>query len=101
LIRRSIPALLSSKRLESDALEARDLGLEEAEVHQTWTVEVLPFDIVDTGGLDAKERHRPAVDVPDHDLMQLAAAHEAEGPEEQVIGLEHARLPWTGRAGLG
>jgi hypothetical protein len=82
VIRRNIPALLSAKRLPSDALEARDLGLEEAEVHQTRTVEVLPLDVVDAGRLDAEERHRPAVDVPDEDLVQLTAAHKAESTEE-------------------
>jgi hypothetical protein len=81
LIGRScIPALLSAKRLKSDALEARDLGFEEAEVQKTGTLEVFPRDVVDARGVDAEERHRPAVDVPDHDLMQLAAAHEAESP---------------------
>jgi hypothetical protein len=93
-------ALLSSKRLESDALEARDLGLEEAEVHQTWTVEVLAFGIVDAVAVDPEEGHGTAVDQPDNDVAQLATTHEPEGPEEQVIGLEHACLPWTGRAGL-
>jgi hypothetical protein len=62
---------------------------------------VLPLDVVDAGSLDVEERHRPAMDVPDQDLTQTAAAHEAESTEEQVVCLEHARLPWTGRAGLG
>jgi hypothetical protein len=75
----SIPTLLSSKRLEGDALEARDLRLEEAEVHQTRAVEVLPLDVVDAGSLDLEERHRPAADAADHDLAQLTATHEAEG----------------------
>jgi hypothetical protein len=101
LIRRScITALLSSKRLEGDALEARDLGLEEAEVHQTRTLEVLTLGVVDAGAVDPEESHRTTVDQPDDDVAQLTAAHEPEGTEEQVIGLEHACLPWTGRAGL-
>jgi hypothetical protein len=75
----SIAALLSSKRLEGDALEARDLGLEEAEVHQTGTVEVLALDVLDAGSIDLEKRDRPSVDEPDHDLAQLAATHEAEG----------------------
>jgi hypothetical protein len=61
-------ALLSSKRLERNRLEARDLGLEEAEVHQTGTVEILALDVIDARGIDLKERDRPSVDEPDHDL---------------------------------
>ena len=93
-------ALLSSNGLKADALEALDFGFEEAEVHQTRTLEILTFGVVDAGAVDPKERHRAAVDEPDHDVAQFAATNEPEGTKEKIIGLEHARLPWTGRAGL-
>ena len=63
-------------------------------------MEVLAFGIVDAVAVDPEEGHGPAVDQSDDDVAQLAATHEPEGSEEQVIGLEHACLPWTGRAGL-
>jgi hypothetical protein len=86
-------ALLSSKRLEGDALEARYLGLEEAEVHQTRTLEVLTLDVVDAGAFDPKKGDWPAVDQPDDDVAQLAASHEPKGAKEKVVGLEHALPP--------
>jgi len=45
------------------------------------------------GPIDAEDRHPLAVQAPDTDLAQLAAAHEPEGPQEEILGLEHPCLP--------
>jgi hypothetical protein len=83
LIRTScIPALLSSKRLESDALETRDLGLEEAKVHERRTTEVLALDVPYAGTVNREDRHSLAVRAPDQDLTKLAASQKAEGAQE-------------------
>jgi hypothetical protein len=91
---RFIPALLSSKRLEGDALKARYFGLEEAKVHERRAAVVLTFDVVDA--VDLKHRDAAAVRASDDDVAQLAAAQKPEGSEEQVIGLKHVRLPLRG-----
>ena len=54
---------------------------------------VLTFDLVHPWPLDPEDRHPPAVHAPDLDVAQLAAAHEAEGRDKQVLGLKHRRLP--------
>jgi hypothetical protein len=96
-----MPALLSSERLEGDRLQARDLGLEEAKVHERRAAVVVPLDVGDVGTVDQEDRDAAAVRASDQDVAQLAAAQKPIGPEKEVICLKHARLPWTGRAGLG
>lgn len=81
-------------------LQARDLGLEEAKVHQART-EVLSLDVLDARAVDREDGDGPAVDAADQDLAQLAAAHEAESPEEKIVGLEHVSPPWKGEPDLG
>jgi hypothetical protein len=95
----SIPTLLSSERLESDALEARDLGLEEAKVYERRAAVILSLGVVDA--VDLEDRDTAAVGASDHDLAQLAATQKPKGPKKKIIGLKHTRLPFTGRAGLG
>jgi hypothetical protein len=95
-----MPALLSSERFEGDRLQTRDLGLEEAKVHERRAAVVVPLDVLDVGTVDQEDRDTAAVRASDQDVAQLTATQKPKGPEKQVIGLKHARLPWTGRAGL-
>jgi len=43
---------------------------------------ILPLDVLHGGALNAKDRHPPAVDTPDLDIAQLAAADEPQGSQE-------------------
>jgi hypothetical protein len=96
-----ISTLLPAERLECEVLQARDLGLEQAQVHDRPAAVVLPLEVFHAGALDVEDRHPPPVDAPDHDAGELAATREPEGPEEEVLGLEHHRLPYPfARPGL-
>ena len=53
---------------------------------------VLVLDLPHARTVDHEDRHPFAVQAPDLDPAQLAAAHEPEGPQEQILGLEHRRL---------
>ena len=53
---------------------------------------VLALGIRHPGTLDAEDRHALAVHAPDLDVAQLAAADEAEGSQEEILGLKHRRL---------
>jgi hypothetical protein len=88
-----ISTLLSSERLESEVLQARDFGLEETQVHEGPATVVLALDILHAGALDVEDRHPPPVHAPHLDAGELAATREPEGPEEEVLGLEHRCLP--------
>ena len=50
---------------------------------------VLARYVVDRGADDREDRHAPAVSTAHLDRPQLTAAHEPEGAEEEVVGLEH------------
>ena len=54
---------------------------------------VLPLELLHARAFDVEDRHPPAVHAADLDLAQLAAAQEAHGPQEEILGLEHHRLP--------
>ena len=60
----------------------------------------LAEDVIHPGAVDVEDRHAPAVDAPDLDAAQLAATDEPEGSQEEVLGLEHRRLPPLVRRGL-
>ena len=53
---------------------------------------VLALDLGHAGAVDHEDRHPLAVHAPDLDVAQLAAAHEPEGTQEEILGLEHRRL---------
>jgi hypothetical protein len=84
-----ISTLLPSERLEREILQTRDLGLEETEIHERRTAVVLPLELFHSRALDAEDRHASPVHAPDLDSPKLAASYEPEGPEEEVLGLEH------------
>ena len=47
--------------------------------------------------VDQEDRHPAAVRAADLDGLEFAATHEPEGPEEDVVGLDHGPhlLPWA------
>ena len=53
---------------------------------------VLPLGTRHVGAFDAEDRHALAVHASDLDVAQLAAADEAEGSQEEILGLKHRRL---------
>jgi len=71
----------------------RHLGLEEAQVHKGGSAVVLAFDVFHPGAFDPEDRHPLPVDAPDLDVAQLAAAHEPQRAQEEVLGLDHGFLP--------
>jgi len=88
-----ISTLLSSERLECEVLETCDFRFEETQVHDRSAPVVLPLDVFHALTLDAEDRHPPPIHAPHLDAGELAAPREPEGPEEEVLGLEHRRLP--------
>jgi len=93
-----ISALLPAERLECEVLQARDFGLQETQVHDRGATAILPLDVLHAGTFDVEDRHPPAVDAPDLDVAQLAAADESQGSQKQVLGLKHRRLPYRSHA---
>jgi hypothetical protein len=92
--------LFLAQRLEGHALEACDLALEEAQVHDRLAAVVLALDVRHLGALDLEDRHPAPVQATDLDAAQLATTQKPEGSQEQVFGLKHRRLlvslrPWT------
>jgi len=61
---------------------------------------VLAFDLTHPGAVDHEDRHPLAVHAPDLDVAQLATAHEPEGAQEEILGLEHRRLLQSHAHGL-
>ena len=78
--------------MKGQVLQASDLGLEEAQVHQGGPAVVVALDLFHAGAFDAEDRHPLPVDAPDLDLPELAAADEPQGSQEEVLGLKHRRL---------
>lgn len=67
---------------------------------------VLPLDIGHGRTLDAEDSQPPAVQASDLDVAQLAATHQAQGAQEEILGLHHRRLPcsrdpWTAGGEVG
>lgn len=54
---------------------------------------VLALDLAHARALYQEDRHATPVLPPHLDVAQLAATHEAEGTQEQVVGLKHPHLP--------
>ena len=50
---------------------------------------------------DREDRQAPAVRAAHADADQLAAAHETQRREKQVVGLKHWTLPWTAGGEVG
>jgi len=62
---------------------------------------VVAHRVVDPGAADREDRD-PAPVRPAHlDAVKLAATHEPEGSEEEVVGLKHWTLPWTAGGEVG
>jgi hypothetical protein len=95
-----ISPLLPAERIECHVLEACDLALEKTQVYDRGPTVVLALDVTHARTLDAEDRQALAVHASDLDVAQLAAADEPEGPQEQILGLEHGRLPWSHAHGL-
>jgi hypothetical protein len=84
-----IRPLLSPQRLEGDVLQAADFRLQKPQVHESLAPVVLARHVVDRGADDREDRYTPAVGAAHLDCLELAATHEPEGAEEEVVGLEH------------
>jgi hypothetical protein len=87
------PPLLCADRLEGQVLEASDLRLQEPQIHEGRAAVVLACSVLDARPGDAEEGDAPPVRAAHLDVPKLAAADEAQGPEEKVVGLEHVSLP--------
>ena len=61
---------------------------------------VLALDLGHARAVDHEDRHAPAVLAPDLDVAQLAATHESEGTQEEILGLEHRSLLLSHAHGL-
>jgi hypothetical protein len=61
---------------------------------------VLALDLGHARAVNHEDRHPLAVHAPDTDVAQLAATHESEGAQEEILGLEHRRLPQPHAHGL-
>jgi len=59
---------------------------------------VLALDVFHPEAVDAEDGQALCPHAPHLDLAQLAAAHEPKRPQEEVLGLEHCRLPLIARA---
>src|SRR5260370_9594385 len=93
---RSIPSLLTCisplllpERLESQALQAGDLGLQEAQVDQRRTTVVLALHLLHALSLDAEDGQPPPVDAAHLYAAKLTAAGEPEGAQVEVLGHQH------------
>jgi hypothetical protein len=54
---------------------------------------VLTLDVVEPLARDREDRHASPVCAAHLDRLELAAAHEPEGSEEEVVRLKHWALP--------
>ena len=69
------------------------MRLQEPQVHEGRAAVVLPRSVLDARPGDPEEGDAPSVRATHLDVPELAAADEAQGPEEEVVGLEHVSLP--------
>jgi hypothetical protein len=81
------PPLLCTQRLEGHVLQAPDFRLQKPQVHECLATVVVAGRILDTGTADREDRDAAPVRPAHLDRAQLAAAHEPEGSEEEVVGL--------------
>jgi hypothetical protein len=95
------PPLLSPERLEGHVLQAPDFRLQKPQVHESLATVVVPYRFVETRAGDREDRDPTPVRAAHLDAFELAPADEPEGPEEEVVGLEHWTLPWTAGGEVG
>jgi hypothetical protein len=88
-----LPPLLFSDRVEGSVLETPHFRLQEPQVHEGRPSVIVPHGLLDIRAADREDRDAAAVRATDLDPLELAATHETEGPEEEVVCLEHACLP--------
>jgi hypothetical protein len=95
------PPLLCPERLEGDVLEAPDFRLQKPQVHERLAAVVVAHRLLEPRAADREDRDPPPVRAAHLDALELAAAHEPERPEEEVVGLKHWTLPWTAGGEVG
>jgi hypothetical protein len=81
------PPLLCPQRLEGHVLQAPDFRLQEPQVHERLATVVVASCVVDARAGDREYRDAPSVRAAHLDRAQLAAAHEPEGSQVEVVGL--------------
>ncbi len=62
---------------------------------------VVPYRFVEAGAADREDRDPSPVRAAHLDTLELTAADEPEGSEEEVVGLNHWALPWTAGGEVG
>ncbi len=62
---------------------------------------VVPDRFLEPRAADREDRDPSPVRAAHLDRLELAATHEPEGPEEEVVGLKHWTLPWTAGGEVG
>jgi len=95
------PPLLCTQRLESHVLQAPDFRLEKPQVHESLATVVVTYRFVEARAADPEDREASPVRAAYLDASKLAPADEPEGPEEEVVGLQHWTLPWTAGGEVG
>jgi hypothetical protein len=81
------PPLLCPQRLEGHVLQAPDFRLQKPQVHERRATVVVARRVLDARARDREDRDATPVRPAHLDRAQLAAAHEPEGSEEEVVGL--------------
>jgi hypothetical protein len=81
------PPLLCTQRLEGHVLQAPDFRLQKPQVHERLATVVVTSRFVSRGTADREDRDATPVRTAHLDRAQLAATHEPEGSEEEVVGL--------------
>jgi hypothetical protein len=87
------PPLLCTQRLEGHVLQAPDFRLQEPQIHERRATVVVACRFLGAGAADREDRDPTPVRAAHLDTAQLAATHEPEGSEEEVVRLKHWALP--------
>jgi hypothetical protein len=95
------PPLLFAQRVEGDILQAPDFRLQKPQIHEGRSAVVLALDVVEPRASDREDRHTPPVHAAHLDRLELAATHEPEGSEEEVVRLKHWPSLWTAGGEVG
>jgi hypothetical protein len=96
-----VPPLLSPQGIEGDVLEASHLRLQKTQVHKRRAAVVLAFGVLHPRTRDPEDGDAPAVHPTHLDSLKLTAADEPQGPEKEIVGLQHWTLPWTAGGEVG
>jgi hypothetical protein len=88
-----ISTLLPAECVEGGVLQARHFRLQKPQIHERRTTVVVPRRVVDARAGDREDRDAAPVRAAHLDPAQLAAPHEPEGPEEEIVGFQHVVLP--------